>query len=105
MTVGRRNVLRTLRKAADLYGDVLTAYVDVSRTSEDGAREVEMRMDNIRRDVGEQVGDPLLERLAARLQEPTGHGGELSRVVVGHGDDLVTDLLIGRAVTSRHHVG
>ena len=39
--------LSTLRPAADLYGDVVTAYVDVSRTDAQGAQEVGLRARNV----------------------------------------------------------
>lgn len=106
MTPTHTASLSALRPAADAYGDVITAYVDVSRTSEDGAHEVEMRADNLRRellDVG--ADEKVVDSVAERLLEPTGHGGEASRVLVAAGDELVTDVLLATALPSRQQHG
>ena len=50
MTLRRGEALSALRPAAELYGDVVTGYVDVSRTSPTGAQEVETRIGNLTRD-------------------------------------------------------
>jgi hypothetical protein len=96
--------LALLRHAADLYGDVVTAYVDVSRRDEDGAHEVEVRVENLRRVLGEAGADGVtVDAVSARLLEPTGHGGEISRVVVAHDGQTVVDVLLAAAVPSRQH--
>ncbi|MDP3892311.1 Vms1/Ankzf1 family peptidyl-tRNA hydrolase [Nocardioides sp.] len=98
--------LSALRPAADLYGDVVTAYVDVSRTNEDGVHEVEVHAENLRRqllDAG--ADDALVESVSARVLEPTGLGGETSRVIVAHGNELVTDALLAGAFPTRAHHG
>ena len=98
--------LTALRPAADLFGAVATAYVDVSRTNEDAAHEVEVRADNLRRELLDAGADEsLVEAVATRVVEPTGHGGETSRVVVAHGDDLVTDMVLASVVPAQQHHG
>jgi len=106
MTSPQMTSLSTLRPAAELFGDVATAYVDVSRTNEDGAREVEIRADNLRRELLDSGADEsLVEAVASRVVEPTGHGGEASRVVVAHGGDLVTDMVLASVVPDHQHHG
>ena len=98
--------LSPLRPAAELFGDVATAYVDVSRTNEDAAREVEIRADNLRRELLDAgAAESLVEAVAGRILEPTGHGGETSRVVVAHGDELVTDMVLASVVPAEQHHG
>jgi hypothetical protein len=106
MTSTQLASLSELRPAADLFGDVATAYVDVSRTNEDAGREVEIRTDNLRRELlGAGADESLVEAVATRIVEPTGHGGETSRVVVAHGDELVTDMVLASTVPDRQHHG
>jgi len=106
MTSPRLASLSTLRPAADLFGDVATAYVDVSRTNEDAAQEVQIRADNLRRELLDSGADEsLVEAVAGRVVEPTGHGGETSRVVVAQGDQLVTDMVLASVVPSEQHHG
>ncbi len=106
MTLRRGEALSAVRPAAELYGDVVTAYVDVSRTTETGAQEVEARINNLRRDLeAAGIAAGTVEAVAERLARPTGHGGDASRVVVARGDDLAVDLVVGDAVADRHHVG
>lgn len=98
--------LSALRPAADLFGDVATAYVDVSRTNEDAAQEVETRADNLRRELLDAGADEsLVASVTGRIVEPTGHGGETSRVVVGHGDQLVVDMVLASVVPAEQHHG
>ncbi|HEV2796536.1 MAG TPA: Vms1/Ankzf1 family peptidyl-tRNA hydrolase [Nocardioides sp.] len=98
--------LTALRPAADLYGEVATAYVDVSRTNEDAAHEVEIRATNLRRELLDAGADEaLVDTVTTRVVEPTGHGGETSRVVVAHGDQLVTDMVLASVVPARQHHG
>lgn len=98
--------LTALRPAADLFGEVATAYVDVSRTNEDAAHEVEVRAANLRRDLLDAGADEsLVDAVTTRVVEPTGHGGETSRVVVAHGDGLVTDMVLASVVPARQHHG
>ena len=106
MTPPRTASLSALRPAADLFGNVVTAYVDVSRATEDGAREVEIRADNLRRELLDGGADEsLVEAVASRIVEPTGHGGDTSRVVIAHGDQLVTDMVLATVVSGQHHHG
>ncbi|WP_210649828.1 Vms1/Ankzf1 family peptidyl-tRNA hydrolase [Nocardioides sp. SYSU D00065] len=106
MTTPRMAPLSALRPAADLYGDVVTAYVDVSRTNENAAQEIELRADNLRRELLDAGADEAtVEAVAARIVEPTGHGGETSRVVVARGAELVTDMLLASVVAARQHQG
>lgn len=106
MTLRRREALSALRPAAELYGDVVTAYVDVSRASETGAREVETRIANLGRDLDAAgVDESTAAAVAERLARPTGHGGDASRVVVAGGGKVVTDLVVGDGVGDDHHVG
>jgi hypothetical protein len=106
MTLQRGESLSALRSAAELYGDVLTAYVDVSRTTETGAQEVEMRVDNVRRELIEAgAGEELVDTVTGRLLEPTGHGGEAARALVAHDGKLVTDMVLASAVPGHQHLG
>jgi hypothetical protein len=106
MTLRTGEALSALRPAAELYGDVVTAYVDVSRTSETGAQEVEARIRNIRRDLeAAGVAEGTIDAVTERLARPTGHGGAAARVVVGRGDTIATDLVVGDGVADHHHVG
>jgi hypothetical protein len=106
MTSPQTTSLSALRPAADLFGGVVTAYVDVSRTTEDGAQEVEIRADNLRRELLDAgAGESLVETVVGRIVEPTGHGGETSRVVVAHGDQLVTDMVLASVVPAQQHHG
>jgi hypothetical protein len=102
----RHAALTALRPAADLHGDVVTVYVDVSRETESGAQEVDIRVDNLRRELRDAgVGEATIDTVAARLLEPTGHGGDTSRVLVAQGDALVTDMVVASAVPGHQHVG
>ncbi|GAA5113276.1 Vms1/Ankzf1 family peptidyl-tRNA hydrolase [Alloalcanivorax gelatiniphagus] len=106
MTLRRGEALSTVRPAAELYGDVVTAYVDVSRASETGAQEVEARINNLRRDLAAAgIAEGTIEAVAERLARPTGHGGDATRVVVARGDEIATDLVVGDGVADRHHAG
>ncbi len=106
MTSPQTASLSALRPAADLFGNVATAYVDVSRANEDGAREVEIRADNMRRELLDGGADEsLVEAVASRIVEPTGHGGDTSRVVIAHGDQLVTDMVLATVVPGQQHHG
>lgn len=106
MTSPQLASLSVLRPAADLFGDVATAYVDVSRTNEDAAHEVEIRTDNLSRDLLEAGADEsVVEAVAARVAEPTGHGGETTRVVVAHEGRLVTDMVVAGVVPAHQHHG
>lgn len=106
MTTRRGEALTTLRPAAGLHDDVVTAYVDVGRASETGAQEVETRINNLTRDLASAGVDEATARaVTERLSRPTGHGGDASRVVVARDGDVVTDLVVGDGVTDHHHVG
>jgi hypothetical protein len=106
MKPGRGEAQSTLRSAAELHGDVVTAYVDVSRTSETGAQEVETRISNLVRDLeAAGVGEGAVGAVTERLSRPTGHGGEASRVVVASGERVVADLVVGGGVEDHQHVG
>lgn len=106
MTLRRGEALSTLRRAAELCGDVVTAYVDVSRTSETGAREIETRIGNLTRDLDAAgIDEATTSAVTERLTRPTGHGGEASRVVVAGQGTVVTDLVVGDGVADHHHVG
>lgn len=107
MTDQRRRVgLDSLRPAADAYGDVATAYVDVSRTEAQGAEEVELRARNVSKELLELGADQsLVERVTSRLGDETGHGGEVARVLVAHRDALVTDVVIDGTIESHSHHG
>lgn len=106
MTTRRGEALTALRPAADLHGDVVTAYVDVGRASETGAQEVGTRINNIARDLGSAgVDAATTEAVTERLARPTGHGGDASRVVVARDGRIVTDLVVGDGVADHHHVG
>ena len=84
----------------------MTACVDVSRTNEDAAREVETRADNLRRELLDAGADEsLVKTVTGRIVEPTGHGGETSRVVVAHRDELVVDMVLASIVPAEQHHG
>jgi len=106
MTTRRGEALTALRPAADLYGDVVTAYVDVGRASETGAQAVETRINNLSRDLGSAgIDESTASAVTERLGRPTGHGGDASRVVVARDGKVVTDLVVGDGVTDHHHAG
>jgi hypothetical protein len=107
MTTSRRRAgLGSLRPAADLFGDVVTAYVDVSRTTQDATHEVETRISNLTRDLLDGGADrATVDAVAARLREPTGQGGEVCRVLVAHDGRLVADVTMTGTVVDRHGVG
>ena len=106
MTLRRHSALSALQPAAELHGEVVTAYVDVSRTSETGAQEVETRLANLTRDLGAAgVDEATVEAVVERLSRPTGHGGDASRVVVAGAGKVATDLVVGDGVADHHHVG
>ncbi len=106
MTLRRHPALSALRPAAELHGDVVTAYVDVSRTSETGAQEVETRLGNLTRDLGAAgIDEATVDVVVERLSRPTGHGGDASRVVVARAGTVVSDLVVGDGVADHHHAG
>lgn len=106
MTTRRGEALTALRPAADLHGDVVTAYVDVGRASETGAQEVGTRISNIARDLGSAgLDEATASAVTERLARPTGHGGDASRVVVARDGEVVTDLVVGDGVADHHRVG
>jgi hypothetical protein len=106
MTTRRGEALTALRPAADLHGDVVTAYVHVGRASETGAQAVETRINNLARDLGSAGIDETTTRaVTERIARPTGHGGDASRVVVARDGTVVTDLVVGDGVTDHHHAG
>lgn len=106
MTLRRGEALSALRPAAELYGDVVTAYVDVSRTSETGAREIETRIGNLTRELDAAgIDETTASAVTERLARPTGHGGDASRVVVAGQGTVVTDLVVGDGVADHQHVG
>ena len=107
MTTSRRRAgLASLRPAADLFGDVVTAYVDVSRVTQDATHEVETRIGNLTRDLRDGGADgATVDAVADRLREPTGQGGEVSRVLVAHGGELVTDVTLAGTVPEGHAAG
>ena len=98
--------LSALREAADRYGDVVSAYVDVSRTGAQGAQEVELRCRSAAEEALAEGADPaVVDAVSERLMEPTGLGGTTSRVVVAHGKDVVVDAVLGVEVRSHGHHG
>jgi hypothetical protein len=106
MTTRRGEALTALRPAADLFGDVVTAYVDVGRASETGAQAVETRINNLARDLGSAgIDETTVSALTERLGRPTGHGGDASRVAVARDGKVVLDLVVGDGVTDHHHAG
>lgn len=106
MTLRRGEALSALRPAAELYGDVVTAYVDVSRTSETGAQEVETRINNLTRELDAAgIDESTASAVTERVARPTGHGGDASRVVVARQGEVATDLVVGDGVADHHHVG
>ncbi|MGF9753896.1 Vms1/Ankzf1 family peptidyl-tRNA hydrolase [Microvirga sp. 0TCS3.31] len=106
MTTRRGEALTALRPAADLFGDVVTAYVDVGRASETGAQAVETRINNLARDLESAgIDETTVSALTERLGRPTGHGGDASRVVVARDGKVVTDLVVGDGVADHHHAG
>jgi hypothetical protein len=98
--------LSALREAADRYGDVLSAYVDVSRTDAQGAQEVELRCRSAADEALAEGADPaVVDAVSERLMEPTGLGGTTSRVVVAHDKDVVIDAVLGVELRSHGHHG
>jgi hypothetical protein len=106
MTMRRGEELTALRPAAELHGDVVTAYVDVGRASETGAQAVDTRIANLARDLRSAgIDEATASAVTDRLARPTGHGGDASRVVVARQGEVVTDLVVGGGVADHHHAG
>jgi hypothetical protein len=97
--------LTALRPAADLYGNVVSAYVDASRTHADGAHEVELRWRSVREELRDQGADEkVVDQVAERLLQPTGYGGQVARAVIA-ADEVVTDSTLAAPVGSYGHHG
>jgi hypothetical protein len=106
MANSRGRNLSTLRPAAELHGDVVTAYVDVGRTTENGAREVEARTTRLARELGAVgIGEATGQAVTERLDRPTGLGGEVTRVVVAGGEGVITDVAVAGSVDEHVHAG
>lgn len=104
-----QDILRqdTLRTAAGIFGGVTTAYLDVSRTDAQGAREVETRWRRVRDRLTEE-GAPtrVVDALEERMLEPTERGGQVTRVIVAdEAGEVVVDATVDGALESRGHHG
>jgi hypothetical protein len=98
--------LNALRPAADLYGDVVTAYADVSRNDAQAQQEVELRVRGVAEQAMEGGADrAVVDAVSERLLQPTGLGGTTSRVVVAQGADPVVDAVLATEVVSDGHHG
>lgn len=86
---------------------MVTAYVDVSRTTENGAREVEARVTRIARDLeAAGIEEATVRAVTERLRLPTGRGGETTRIVVAGGaDHVVTDVVVAGSLGEHHRAG
>lgn len=91
--------LTTLQPVVRASGGFASVCLDVSRDSENADHELQLRWRAVRREL-ESAGAPdrLVERLAARVLEPTGHGGELLRIVIATREDVLLDTILPRSV-------
>ncbi len=87
-----------LDRFSDLFtGSVpmATLLLDVSRDTEDGAHQVELRWRAAREELAEQgAADELLERVEPLFLEPTHAPGAVSRLVVAAGSEIRLDDLV-----------
>lgn len=76
-------------------GPFATAYLDASRTSEAGAREVDRHWRALREQLEREGADgTLLAQMEERGQAPTGASGPCTRVLVGAGDRVLLDRIL-----------
>jgi len=103
---GERLGRDALRAAAGLHGGVTTAYVDVSRTEPQAAREVEVRWRGLREGLrAEGAPDTGLDEVEERVLTPTGLGGRVTRVVVTDGTSVAVDTTVRDTLGTRVHHG
>ncbi len=79
----------------DLYaheGPFVTVHVDVSRNTEDAARQLRTRWTTIRQDLEHQgVATALVEEIGERLLDPVSIPGEVRRTIVAAAGEIVFD--------------
>lgn len=87
-----------LDRFSDLYtgsGPMATLLLDVTRDTEDGARQVELRWRSAREELAEQgASEELLDAVEPLFLEPTHAPGAVSRLVVAGGSEIHHDELV-----------
>ena len=100
--------MTSLQPLVRAEGGFASVYLDVSRASEDADHRLQLRWRSVAGDLRD-AGAPedLIDRLGERIAEPTGHGGELVRMVVATPDDVLLDTVAPRsaAQTDYGHFG
>jgi release factor family 2 len=92
--------LTDLQSVVRARGGFASVCLDVSRATEDADQRLRLRWKAVVRQLrSDGAPDSLIDRIAERVLEPTGHGGELSRFVIATEDDVLLDTVLPRAVT------
>jgi release factor family 2 len=89
--------LTSLQPLVRAQGGFASVCVDVSRDSEDADHRLRLRWRSVAdtlRDDGAPVA--LIDQVGERIAEPTGHGGELQRIVIATPDDVLLDTVSPR---------
>jgi hypothetical protein len=96
--------LTELQPVVRARGGFASVCLDVSRATEDADQRLRLRWKAVARQLrADGAPDSLIDRIAARVLEPTGHGGELSRFVIATGDDVLLDTVVPRVVAQTDH--
>jgi hypothetical protein len=89
-----------LQSVVRARGGFASVCLDVSRATEDADQRLRLRWKAVARQLrADGAPDPLIDRIAECVLEPTGHGGELLRFVVATADDVLLDTVAPPAVT------
>ena len=89
--------LTELQPVVRARGGFASVCLDVSRAAEDADQRLRLRWKALIRQLrADGAPDRLIDRIAQRALEPTGHGGALSRFVVATDDDVLLDTLLPR---------
>ena len=100
--------LTSLQPLVRAQGGFASVYLDVSRDSEDAEHRLRLRWRSVAGGLREGgAPEDLIDRIGERIAEPTGHGGELVRMVVATSDDILLDTVAPRsaAQTDYGHFG
>jgi hypothetical protein len=91
----RKEDAMQLSTLQDLYahdGPFVTVHVDVSRNTEDAARQLRTRWTTIRQDLEQQsVAPELVEEIGERLLDPVSSPGEVRRTIVAAAGEILFD--------------
>ena len=89
--------LTQLQPVVRARGGFASVCLDVSRAAEDADQRLRLRWKALIRQLrADGAPDRLIDRVAQRALEPTGHGGALLRFVVATDDDVLLDTLLPR---------